>query len=131
MFIVKLLIVIALIYDTLYKSSGILIGYIPGQVYAPSSSSPGILPISYSFVNNCEDCLCRAIMSTSRSFVAINCLTSSHLCIFYTSYATNFTIKPNSTSYLYLLQPLPHSTVKMTTKMTTLETSTMEMTSKS
>ncbi len=105
MFIVKI-IVIALFYDTLCKSSGIIIGYIPGQVYVPSSSS-GSPPISYYFENSCQECLCRAIMSTNSSFVAINCLTISHLCMFYTNYATNFTIKSNSTAYLYLFQSLP------------------------
>jgi hypothetical protein len=105
-------------------SSGILIGYLPEQVYVPLSTSG--LPISFYFQHSCEECLCRAIMSTTMTFVAINCMTVSHTCEFHTSYAKKFTLEWNSSACLYFLQAPPGASIPVTI----LETATVEITSK-
>jgi hypothetical protein len=118
------LIIIALSHYMIRSTSEIMIGKLSHQIYVPSSPiiNP---PIVFNYSNSCSECLCYAVSSTTISYVAINCLTDRHLCLCYTSYASNYSFQSNITSDLYFFQLPPSSTTTVSSQMTTYTTSTM------
>jgi hypothetical protein len=123
------LILIILHHQTVYFSSGIMIGQLPYQLYVPALSDTDT-PISFNYLNSCNECLCYAISSTTTSYVAVNCLTDSHICYFYTSYDSNYSFQWNATSYLYFFQIPPPMTTAMSSQMTTYTMTTTTFTCK-
>ena len=87
-------------------SSGVTVGKLSNRIYIPSPSISNVSDLFY-YSNNCEECLCYAIQSLTTCAV-MNCLIDTHLCLFYSSYATNYSFQWNLTSYLYYFEFPPH-----------------------
>ncbi len=121
------LISIVLFHNIFLLTSGIRIGKLSNQIYTPSPSSINSPTVFY-YSNNCEECLCYGFQSTT-TFVVVNCLTNIRLCLFYSSYATDYSFQWNSTSYVYFLELPPTITTTISSQITTDKTSTTEVTS--
>jgi len=121
------LISIVLFHNIFCRTSGMRIGKLYNQIYTPSSSNNNS-PTLFYYSNNCEECLCYGIESTT-TFVVVNCLTNIRLCLFYSSYATNYSFQMNPTSYVYLFELPLTITTTMYSQITTDQTSTAEVTS--
>ena len=128
MMLVVTLIRIVFFQTILLQSAGILIGKISGGIYIPSPSYINPPTLVY-YSSSCDECLCYAINSTTTNFVAVNCLTNTRLCLFYSSYATDYSIQWNSTSYLYFFQPPPPIITTVSPQIMTSEPSTVADTS--
>jgi hypothetical protein len=110
------LIFIIVFHHIFFLNCNIIIGKLSNYIYVPSSSIVNP-PTLFYYSNNCQECLCYGIRSTITTFVAVNCLTNTHLCMFYSSYGTGYTIQLNSTSYFYFFQlPPDMATVTITSK---------------
>jgi hypothetical protein len=122
-----ILISIVLFHNIFLLTSGIMIGKLSNQIYTPSSSSTNS-PTLFYYSNNCEECVCYGIKSTT-TVVAVNCLTNIRLCLFYSSYTTDYSFQWNSSSYVYFFELPPPITTTKSSQMTTDKTSTVEVTS--
>lgn len=121
-----ILIFIILFHNKFFLSSAIIIGKLSYQIYIPS---PPIMnpPLIFYYLNSCEECLCYGIRSTTSTFVAVNCLVDTRICLLYSSYETNYSFQWNSTNYLYFFVLPSHTPSQMTTS----GISTVSITSKS
>lgn len=119
------LISIVLFHNIFLLTSGIMIQKLSNQIYIPSSSSNNS-PTLFYYSNDCKECLCYGFKSTT-TFVAVNCLTNIHLCLFYSSYATDYSFQWNSTSYVYFFELPPTLTTTISSQMATDKTSTVEV----
>ena len=101
--LVVILIFIALYHQIIPSISAVAIGQLSSRMYVPSSSSTAP-SLSMSYSTDCSECICYELTSATVTYATMNCFRDSHVCNFYTQYATNYSFQWNSKSNLYLFQ---------------------------
>ena len=112
-----------LFFISLYSVSTVKIGQISHGIYVPQPVGTNA-SYMFHFSMSCNECLCYAL-SSNISYVAINCISNTQWCSFYTDFSTDYSFEWNVDASVYFFQPFPTRTTAGSIISTALPLTTM------